>query len=127
MSVGGSSALPAVVHLRGHAATPAHLDVERFPLLAWVARIVRYVVGWLGTTWLTLVLTFDPFVASFPFVIGMGLVYRTVRGRYRVNAFRGVCPRCSTELKLDPGSKIPLPYPLVCYACHHEPELRVGR
>lgn len=126
MTVGGSPALAAVVHLRGHVATPAHLEVSRFPRLAWLARIARYAVGWLGTTWLTLVLTFDPFVASFPFVIGLGLVYRAVRGRYRVNAFHGVCPRCATTLELEPGTKIPLPYPLVCYSCHHEPELRVA-
>ena len=119
------AAVNAVVHLRGHSPTPAHLEVGRFPFLAWVGRIARYTVGWLGSSWLTLVLTFDPFVASFPFVIGGGLLYRTVRGRYRVYAFRGVCPRCSGELELKPGSKIPLPYPFVCYRCHHEPELRL--
>lgn len=118
-------AAAAVVHLRGHAPVPARLQVIRVPLWAWAARLARYVVGWLASTWLTLIFTFDPFVASFPFVIGLGLVYRTARGRYRVDAFEGACPRCSTALGLEPGSKIPLPFPLVCYACHHEPELRV--
>ena len=124
--MGATPAVPAVIHLRGHTATPAYLEVTRFPRLAWIGRIVRYTLGWLGSTAATLVITFDPFVASFPFVIGMGLVYRTVRGRYRVAAFRGVCPRCTGELELKPGSKIPLPYPFVCYRCHHEPELRLA-
>jgi len=119
------SALPAVVHLRGHAPRPAHLEVGRFPLLAWLARVARYAAGWLGGTWFILAITFDPFVASFPFVIGLGFLVRTVRGRYHVHAFRGECPRCSTALELPSGSKIPLPYPLVCLSCHHEPELRV--
>jgi hypothetical protein len=57
------------------------------PLHSTAAPPARYVVGWLASTWVTLVFTFDPFVASFPFVIGLGLV---------------------------------------CYACHHEPELRVN-
>ena len=125
MSISGSPAMSAVVHLRGHTATPAYLEVTRFPVLAWIGRIILHILGWLASTWTTLVLTFDPFVASFPFVIGMGLVYRTARGRYQVHAFQGVCPRCSGELQLKPGSKIPLPYPVVCYGCHHEPELRV--
>lgn len=120
------SAVPAVVHLRGHEPTPAHLEVGRFPLLAWLGRVARYAVGWLGSSWFILVITFDPFVASFPFVIGLGFLVRSIRGRYRVHAFRGVCPRCSKELELAPGSKIPLPYPLVCLGCHHEPELRLA-
>lgn len=125
MSTNGSAVASAIVHLRGHHATPAHLEVTRYPALAWIGRIIRYTLGWLGSTSATLVLTFDPFVASFPFVIGLGLLYRTVRGRYRVDSFHGVCPRCSQELKLEAGSKIPLPYPVVCYNCHHEPELRL--
>jgi hypothetical protein len=118
---------PAVVHLRGHGATPAHLEVSRYSPLAWAARVLRYSVGWVGATLATLVITFDPFVASFPFVIGLGYLYRTVLGRYHVRAFQGSCPRCAKPLTLEAGSKIPLPYHLVCYACHHEPELRLLR
>lgn len=118
-------AAAAVVHLRGHGSRPAELRVTRYATAAWLGRILRYAAAWLGITALTLVITFDPFVASFPFVIGAGYLYRTIRGRYRVHLFRGECPRCGGGLDLKPGSKIPLPYPMVCYACHHEPELRL--
>ena len=116
----------AVIHLRGHGSTPAVLSVSRYSAVAWIVRIARYVAGWLGVSTATLIITFDPFVASFPFVIGLGYVYRTVRGRYHVRHFEGRCPRCATTLALKPGSKIPLPYDLVCYSCHHEPELRLA-
>jgi hypothetical protein len=116
----------AVVHLRGHGSTPAVLAVSRYSVVGWSIRVVRYVAGWLGVSGATLIFTFDPFVASFPFVIGLGYVYRTVRGRYHVRHFEGNCPRCSARLALKPGSKIPLPYDLVCYSCHHEPQLRIA-
>lgn len=115
----------AVVRLRGHQARNAHLEVSRYPTLAWLARIVLYLFFWIAGTWAVLVFTFDPFVASFPFVLGIGLVYHGIKGRYQVRSFRGECPRCDAELKLDAGSKINLPHPMVCYACHHEPELVV--
>lgn len=115
----------AVVRLRGHGSVPARVEVTRFSTLAWIGRVLLFILCWLGGSWLTLVLTFDPFVASFPFVLGMGLVYRGVRGRYTVHAFQGVCPRCREALRIEPGSKIPLPYPMTCFSCHHEPELLV--
>lgn len=116
--------MAAIVHLRGHAPTVAHLEFTRYGTAAWIGRIAGRVAGWLVSSAATLVVTFDPFVASFPFVIGLGLVYRAVRGRYRVHRFHGICPRCAGALSVKPGSSIPLPYPLVCYGCHHEGELR---
>lgn len=113
----------AVVRLRGHGAVPAHLDAARYPLWAWMARVVAFTLCWLVGSWLTLVLTFDPFVASF--VLGMGMVWRGIRGRYAVRAFQGACPRCRHPLEIRPGSKISLPFPMTCYSCHHEPELLV--
>jgi hypothetical protein len=118
-------ATTAVVHLRGHGARPAKLEFTRYSPLQWLARVLRYLVGWVVATAATLVITFDPFVASFPFVIGIGYLHHTIRGRYHVHAFEGVCPRCDQALRVRAGSKIPLPYPLVCYNCHHEPELRL--
>jgi hypothetical protein len=118
----------AVVHLRGHGATSAEIQLTKYSLGSWVARILRYVFGWIAATLVTLVITFDPFVASFPFVIGLGFIYHTVRGRYHVHHFRGVCPRCGQEIEVRSGSKIPIPYGLDCFNCHHEPELRlIGR
>ena len=113
----------AFVSLRGHGTVPAYLEVSRFSLPAWMARVLFFALCWLGGTALTLVFTFDPFVASFPFVLGMGRVYSGIRGRYRVHAFRGVCPGCREPLEIRAGSKISLPYPMNCYVCHHEPEL----
>jgi hypothetical protein len=113
----------ATVRLRGHQSRAAHLDIVSYPVWAWVCRLLALSVLWLGSTALTLLVTFDPFVASFPFVIGLGFVYRAWNARYRVNSFRGHCPRCENELTIRPGSKIDLPHPLVCYSCHHEPEL----
>lgn len=117
----------AVIRLRGHQARPAHLEVSRYPTWAWLGRILLYLLVWVVGTWATLVFTFDPFVASFPFVLGLGLVYHGIKGRYQVHAFQGACPRCEEALKLDAGSRINLPHSMVCYACHHEPELVVGQ
>jgi len=98
----------AFVSLRGYGSVPAHLEVSRFPLLAWMARVVFFCVCWVGGT------------------LGLGLVYGGVRGRYRVHAFWGVCPSCREPLQLREGSKISLPHPMNCYVCHHEPELILG-
>jgi hypothetical protein len=117
----------AVVHLRGHGMRPAEIQVTKYSRVAWLGRIVRYVFGWVAATLGTLVITFDPFVASFPLVIGLGLIYQTVRGRYHVHRFRGACPRCGQEIEIRAGSKIPIPYGLDCFSCHHEPELRLIR
>lgn len=122
-SEGSAHTNGATIRLRGHQSRPAHLDVVRYPAWAWFGRLLGLCVLWLGSTVLTLLVTFDPFVASFPFVIGLGFVYRAWNARYRVNEFRGHCPRCENELTIRPGSKIDLPHPLVCYSCHHEPEL----
>ena len=115
----------ARIELFGHPPRPAHLEIVVYPRWARVARTVGFVMLWVGSTALTLVLTFDPFIASFPFLIGAWLVYNSWRGKYRVQAFRGSCPRCDEELKVEPGSKIRLPHAMVCYHCHFEPELAV--
>lgn len=117
------TAANATLRIWGHARVGARLEVERYPAWAWLSRIVLFAVGWIVGTFLTLVFTFDPFVASFPFVLVLGLVYHGIKGRYRVRAFSGECPRCKHELDLKPGSKINLPHRLDCFKCHFEPEL----
>jgi hypothetical protein len=107
----------------GHERVPAELEVERYSTVAWIGRIVTRVVAWVVGTVLTLVITFDPFIATFPFVIGIGVIYRSVRGRHLVRRFRGECPACRRELVIEPGSKIDLPHTLTCFGCHFEPEL----
>jgi hypothetical protein len=115
----------ATLRIWGHARVAARLDVDRYPFWAWVGRITLFTGVWKVGTLLTLVITFDPFVAMFPFVLGIGLIYHGVKGRYRVRQFRGVCPRCRNELELKPGSKIALPHRLDCFRCHFEPELHL--
>jgi len=51
------------------------------------------------------------------------MTYRSWRGRFRVTEFRGACPRCENAIQLKVGSKIGSPHRLVCYNCHHEPDL----
>ncbi len=127
MATSGSAVLvpSARVVLGGHPSRPAHLEAVRYPFWARLVRTVGFAVGWVVSTVLTLGFTFDPFVASFPFVLGASMVYRSWRGRFRVEAFRGACPRCGGELALKEGSKVDFPHGLTCYACHHEPELAI--
>jgi hypothetical protein len=113
----------ARIVLGGHPSRPAHLAAVRYPGWARLVRTLSYTFGWVTSTVLTLVFTFDPFVASLPFFLGGSAVYRSWKGRYRVSEFSGVCPRCARELLVKAGSKIDLPHPLVCYHCHHEAEL----
>jgi len=115
----------ATLRIWGHERVAARLDVERYPVWAWVARVVGHACAWIGGTLATLIFTFDPFIACFPFAIGLGLLYRAVRGRYRVCAFSGECPRCRNTLHLKSGSKIDLPHRLDCFHCHFEPELHL--
>ena len=114
---------PARITLFGHQSRPAHLEVVVYPAWARFARTAGYFLLWIVATILTLVFTFDPFVGSFPFVIGAWLVYRSWKGRYHVKFFRGACPRCDQDIPVRTGSKIDLPCSLVCYNCHFEPEL----
>ncbi|HLL46916.1 MAG TPA: hypothetical protein VK399_09395 [Longimicrobiaceae bacterium] len=126
MPAGASTMNPvpgARIVLGGHPSRPARLVARRYPGWARLARTLAFVVLWIASTLGTLVFTFDPFVASLPFLMGISFVYRSWKGRFRVEEFQAACPRCGEELKLKPGSKIDLPHPLVCYHCHHEPEL----
>jgi len=113
----------ARVVLGGHPSLAAHLEATLYPAWARVVRTLAFVAFWIGSTVFTMVLTFDPFVSALPFFLSGSLVYRSWKGKYRVAAFQGACPRCATELQVKPGSRISLPHPLVCYQCHRESEL----
>ena len=116
--------LPAWIVLPGHPDTPAHVHVSRYSFGARVIRTIGLAAGWGMVAAATFVITFfDPFLSSMPVVIGAVSVWRSWRGRYAVRSFRGSCPRCRTEMALKPGTKVSVPHPLVCYECHHEPEL----
>jgi hypothetical protein len=113
----------AWVVLGGHPPRRAELTLARYPVGAWAARTAGFVAAWAGATAATFALTFDPFITALPFFMLGAVTWRSFRGRYRVQRFRGECPRCGAELTVQPGTPIDLPHPLVCYACHHEPKL----
>jgi hypothetical protein len=109
--------------LAGYGRRPARLVVTRQGRTAWMLRTAAALVAWIGGTAATLAFTFDPFVASLPGMLGGAFAFRTWRGRYAVQSFRGECPACGAALLIKPGARIGLPHKLVCYACHHEPHL----
>lgn len=114
----------AWIVLPGHRDVHASVDVLPCTAGARIARTLMLAALWSGTTAAMFFITiFDPFMTSMPALVGIMAVYRSWKGRYRVRSFRGGCPRCGTELQVKRGSRISVPHPLVCYACHHEPEL----
>ncbi|MBW3573135.1 MAG: hypothetical protein KY467_18720 [Gemmatimonadetes bacterium] len=114
----------AWIVLPGHADAPAHLSVVRYSPLARLYRTAWYAFLWITSTVATFLVTiFDPFMTSMPLFIGAVMTYRSWRGRFRVTEFRGACPRCREPIDLKAGSRIGTPHHLVCYNCHHEPEL----
>ena len=116
----------ARIVLPGHRDADARMQVVALPFRTRMVRTLALAAGWGLTTVTTFLVTiFDPFMTSLPLLVGTMAVYRSWKGRFRVDEFRGGCPRCGTEMRLKPGSRISLPHPLVCYTCHHEPQLTV--
>lgn len=114
----------AWIILPGHPDAPAHLSVERYSPLARLTRTVWYAFLWMFSTVATLFVTIgDPFMTAMPLFVGGVMTYKSWGGRFRVMEFHGTCPRCHEPIKLEPGSKIGSPHHLVCYQCHHEPDL----
>lgn len=125
MSTHTADAQPtAWIVLAGHPNAPARLSVVRYSSLARFYRTVLYAILWIVSSVTTFFITiFDPFMTCMPVFIGAVMTYRSWRGRFKVTEFHGDCPRCREPLRLKPGSKIASPHHLVCYACHHEPDL----
>ena len=124
MQGGRSAAARARIVLPGHVDTVARVDVLEVPLRARVLRTILLAAAW-GTTTVAvfLVTLFDPFMTSLPAFVGAASVYRSWRGRFELRAFQARCPRCAAELQVKPNARVSAPHPLVCYACHHQPEL----
>lgn len=124
MSMHATEHPTAWIILAGHRDAPARLTVERYSRVARLYRTAMFAMLWIGGTIGTFLITlFDPFMTCMPFFVGAVMTYRSWRGRFRVMEFKGSCPRCESPLTLAPGSKIGSPHPLVCYHCHHEPNL----
>ena len=124
MEMGASAAVRALVVLAGHADREARVDVDEVPFRARVFRTMMMAGVW-GTisTAMFFITVFDPFMTSMPVLVGAVTVWRNWKGRYRVRSFRGDCPRCGAAIEVKPNARVGVPHPLVCYACHHEPQL----
>lgn len=125
METRSSNAVPTGwLVLPGHPDAPAHVSVVHYSRVARLYRTTLYAFLWITSTiGMFLVTIFDPFMTSMPLFVGGVMTFKSWRGRFRVMEFSGACPRCHTALTLKPGSKIGSPHHLVCYSCHHEPDL----
>jgi len=109
---------------------PRHRDAEGkaevvpVPFCARAVRTAALAGAWAAAAVAMFFVTiFDPFLTSIPVLVGAFTVYRSWRGAYLVRSFQGGCPRLGTSMRLKPGARISVPHPMVCYSCHHEPEL----
>jgi hypothetical protein len=119
-----SAAVSAHVVLPGHPDTVARVDVDEVPLRARLLRTTVMAGAWGAVSAAMFFITvFDPFMTSMPVLVGAVTVWRSWKGEWRVRSFCGGCPRCGAELLVKPKARIGVPHPLVCYSCHHEPQL----
>jgi hypothetical protein len=124
MPRGDAAAVSAHVVLPGHADTVARIDVDEVPFRARVLRTLALAGAWGSISAAMFFITvFDPFMTSMPVLVGAVTVWRNWKGRYRVRAFQGACPRCGAGIRMKPNARVGVPHPLVCYECHHEPQL----
>ncbi|HYH81035.1 MAG TPA: hypothetical protein VEX86_14635 [Longimicrobium sp.] len=120
----GMGAMGARIVLPGHPDTVARVAVRVVPFGARVTRTLLQAAMWVTiTTAVFLITLFDPFMTALPTLVGSMQVYRSWKGRFQVRSFHGGCPRCGTDIQLKPNSRVSAPHPLVCYSCHHQPEL----
>jgi hypothetical protein len=114
----------AWIILPGHRDVTARLTVVPYSRAARTYRTALCaVLTMLATVAAFLVTLFDPFLSAIPLLVGTTAAWRSWHGCYRVTRFEGACPRCSEPIALPEGSRIGPQHPLVCYSCHHEPEL----
>ena len=120
----GTAAGRARVVLPGHADTIARVEVRPISSRNRVLRTLGLAGLWgTVTTAVFFITVFDPFMTSMPAFVGAASVYRSWRGRFELRAFEARCPRCGSELKMKRNARVGAQAPLVCYTCHHEPEL----
>jgi len=120
----GTAAGRARIVLPGHADTIARVEVRPISSRNRVLRTLGLAGLWgTVTTAVFFITVFDPFMTSMPAFVGAASVYRSWRGRFELRAFEASCPRCGSELKMKRNARVGAQAPLVCYTCHHEPEL----
>lgn len=120
----GTAAGRARVVLPGHADTVARVEVRPISSRNRVLRTLGLAGLWgTITTAVFFITVFDPFMTSMPAFVGAASVYRSWRGRFELRAFEASCPRCASALTMKRNARVGAQAPLVCYTCHHEPEL----
>lgn len=119
-----AGAVSAWVVLPGHMDTKAEVQVEAVTFRGRMTATLAKAALWGTIVVTTLVVTVgDPFMTSMPALMGAVAVWRSWRGRFRIRAIEARCPRCGEAIPLKPNARVSVPHPLVCLACHHEPQL----
>lgn len=118
---------PARLSLGGHDPAPARVEVVFRPSSL---RLRRAALS-LGAFWVLIPIVFfiPPHLPWVLIAFGLGVyfAYSNWSGTHEVRSFEAGCPRCGKGLEIKPGSRIRPPHKLVCYACHHQPRLELGR
>ncbi|HEX2205858.1 MAG TPA: hypothetical protein VHG91_21265 [Longimicrobium sp.] len=120
-----TQAPPVHLLLRSHPPAPARVGLVAKGLPGRLARALASLAFFWGIV---------PYVVWVPphypwpvlcFGLGGFLAHRFWTGRFVVQYFAGVCPRCARPLRVPAGTPISLPHRLTCFGCHFEPELHV--
>lgn len=115
----------ALVTLRAYQPAPARAELVYQPVPWRLLRIALcLVLFWGAIPFLIWIPPHYPWIAV-SFAAGFFLARRQWRGRYRVRAFAGVCPRCGAALSMGVDHLISLPHTLTCFHCHFEPRLEI--
>ncbi len=111
--------------LPGHESLPARVEVVYRPSRERLTRALLTLLGF----WLLAPIAFiiPPHVpwSLIALVCGIYFGFKQWRGEYVLRSFSGECPRCRSNLQIEPGTKIRLPHRLDCFNCHHEPWLEL--
>ena len=126
MSVDEARSPAAWVTLRAYHPAPARVHLAYRPLAGRLFRtLLSLTVFWGAIPLLIWVPPHYPWVVG-SFVAGLFLAHRSWTGRFQVDSFAGICPRCGHPVSLGVDHAISLPHTLTCYHCHFEPRLEVS-
>lgn len=118
---------PAKLRLPGHEPTPARSEVVYRPRSV---RLTRALLALLGFWALVPIVFFIPPHLPWSlaaFTLGVYFAWVNWTGSYEVRTMEGTCPHCGNPLMAKPGTKISLPYKMICYHCHFEPRLEMAQ
>jgi hypothetical protein len=115
----------ARLSLPGSGTTPAEIEVVYQPRATRVTRAV--LIGVLALLVAPVVFFIPPhFLWPLAVLLVAGfMARRTLVSEYHVTSFQGACPRCGTDIEIEPGTRIGARHTLECYSCHRQPQLVV--